>query len=113
MRKRIIYVIIIVVLLLTGCTIGGSFYMLNFSLTPDAKILSKDADSYPFMYRNYPFLRPWVDSLKQVDALKDTFIINPHGIQLHACVNRARHDPEGCDGAGFNPGKRTYYKEDI
>ena len=47
MRKRIIYVIIIVVLLLTGCTIGGSFYMLNFSLTPDAKILSKDADSYP------------------------------------------------------------------
>ena len=58
--------------------------MLNFSLTPNAKILSKDADSYPFMYRNYPFLRPWVDSLKQVDALKDTFIINPHGIQLHA-----------------------------
>ena len=71
-------------LALTGCTIGGSFYMLNFSLTPNAKILSKDADSYPFMYRNYPFLRPWVDSLKQVDALKDTFIINPHGIQLHA-----------------------------
>ena len=84
MRKRIIYVIIIVVLLLTGCTIGGSFYMLNFSLTPDAKILSKDADSYPYMYRNYPFLRPWVDSLRQADALKDTFIINPHGIQLHA-----------------------------
>ena len=68
MRKRIIYVIIIVVLLLTGCTIGGSFYMLNFSLTPDAKILSKDADSYPYMYRNYPFLRPWVDSLRQADA---------------------------------------------
>ena len=84
MRKRVIYVIIIVVLLLTGCTIGGSFYMLNFSLTPDAKILSKDADSYPYMYRNYPFLRPWVDSLRQADALKDTFIINPHGIQLHA-----------------------------
>ena len=58
--------------------------MLNFSLTPNGKILSKDADSYPFMYKNYPFLRPWVDSLKQVDALKDTFIINPHGIQLHA-----------------------------
>ena len=28
MRKRIIYVIIIVVLLLTGCTIGGSFYII-------------------------------------------------------------------------------------
>jgi len=36
-----------------------------------------------------------------------------HGIQLHARVDRARYDPEGCDGAGFNPGERTYYKEDI
>ena len=84
MRRKVVYSIIIIMLALTGCTIGGSFYMLNFSLTPNAKILSKDADSYPFMYRDYPFLRPWVDSLKQVDALKDTFIINPHGIQLHA-----------------------------
>ena len=84
MRRKVVYSIIIIMLALTGCTIGGSFYMLNFSLTPNAKILSKDADSYPFMYKNYPFLRPWVDSLRQVDALKDTFIINPHGIQLHA-----------------------------
>ncbi len=67
--------------------------MLNFSLTPNAKILSKDADSYPFMYRDYPFLRPWVDSLKQVDALKDTFIINPHGIQLHAYYVAAPKPP--------------------
>lgn len=84
MKKRAVYSIIIIMLVLTSCTIGGSFYMLNFSLTPNAKILSKDADSYPYMYRNYPFLRPWVDSLKQVNALKDTFIINPQGIQLHA-----------------------------
>ena len=69
MRKRIIYVIIIVVLLLTGCTIGGSFYMLNFSLTPDAKILSKDADSYPYMYRNYPFLaHGWIVCAKRTHS---------------------------------------------
>ena len=84
MKKRAVYSIIIIMLVLTSCTIGGGFYMLKFSLTPNAKILSKDADSYPYMYRNYPFLRPWVDSLKQVNALKDTFIINPQGIQLHA-----------------------------
>ena len=84
MKKKVVYSIIIIMLVFTSCTIGGSFYMLNFSLTPNAKILSKDADSYPFMYRNYPFLRPWVDSLRQADALKDTFIINPQGIQLHA-----------------------------
>ena len=75
MKKRAVYSIIIIMLALTSCTIGGSFYMLNFSLTPNAKILSKDANSYPYMYRNYPFLRPWVDSLKQVNALKDSLSI--------------------------------------
>ena len=74
MRRKVVYSIIVVMLILTGCTIGGSFYMLNLSLTPDGKILYKDADSYPFMYRNYPFLRSWVDSLRQVNALKDTFM---------------------------------------
>ena len=43
-------------LALTGCTIGGSFYMLNFSLTPNAKILSKDAAQVP-PQECFPFLR--------------------------------------------------------
>lgn len=63
-KKKVVYSIILLMLVMTGCTIGGSFYMLNFSLVPDAKILSKDADTYPYMYDNYPFLRPWIDSLK-------------------------------------------------
>ena len=75
---------IILLVILTGCTIGGSYYMLNFSLTPNARIRAKDADSYRYLYANYPFLRPWVDSLNQVNALKDTFILNPEGIRLHA-----------------------------
>lgn len=83
-KKKVVYSIILLMLVMTGCTIGGSFYMLNFSLVPDAKILSKDADTYPYMYDNYPFLRPWIDSLKQENALRDTFIVNPQGVQLHA-----------------------------
>ena len=75
---------IILLVILTGCMIGGSYYMLNFSLTPNARIRAKDADSYRYLYANYPFLRPWVDSLNQVNALKDTFILNPEGIRLHA-----------------------------
>lgn len=82
--RKIVYSAIIIMLILTGCTIGGSYYMLNYSLRPDGKILAKNADSYPFMYKNYPFLRPWVDSLRQVDGLKDTFVLNPRGVQLHA-----------------------------
>lgn len=82
--KKVVYIVILLMLVLTGCTIGGSYYMLNYSLRPNAKLFAKNADSYPFMYKNYPFLRPWVDSLRQADALKDTFILNPHGVQLHA-----------------------------
>lgn len=76
---------IILLVILTGCMIGGSYYMLNFSLTPNARIRAKDADSYRYLYANYPFLRPWVDSLNQVNALKDTFILNP-GRHTTACL---------------------------
>ena len=34
---------IILLVILTGCMIGGSYYMLNFSLTPNARIRAKDA----------------------------------------------------------------------
>ena len=84
MKKGIKISVVILLLLLTGCTIGGSFFMLNYSLRPEAKIRAKNADSYPFMYENYPFLRPWVDSLNQAHALRDTFVLNPEGIRLHA-----------------------------
>ena len=83
-KKNWIIGAIVFLLVLTGCTVGGSYYMLNFSLTPNAKIRAKDADSYEYMYPNYPFLRPWVDSLNKVNALRDTFILNPEGIRLHA-----------------------------
>lgn len=91
MKKKILYGVLIVLILLSGCTVGGSFFMLNYSLRPNAKIKKKDADSYQFMYENYPFLRPWVDSLNQANALKDTFILNPEGIRLHAYYIAAPH----------------------
>lgn len=89
MGKRILYGVLIVLLLCIGGMIGGGYYMLGYSLRPNEKILSKDADSYPYMYENYPFLHPWVDSLRQADALRDTFITNPEGVQLHAYYIRA------------------------
>jgi len=57
--------------------------MLNYSLTP--KNRGKDIEgSYRFMYDRYDFLESWVDSLNLAGALRDTSIINPEGIPLHA-----------------------------
>lgn len=65
MKKGIKIGVITLLLLLTGCTIGGSFFMLNYSLRPEAKIRAKNADSYPFMYKNYPFCVPgWIVSIR-------------------------------------------------
>ena len=64
--------------------IGGSFYLLSYSLQPNADIRKKNADAWEYMFTTYPFLEPWVDSLNHIGALRDTFIYNPEGIRLHA-----------------------------
>ena len=40
--------------------------------------------SYEYMHSKYPFITPWLDSLQTTGALRDTFIINRKGRQLHA-----------------------------
>lgn len=82
--KKIAYSVIGIALFIGAIIIGGSFYMLHLSLTPDEKIEKKNAETFSFMYNDYPFLESWVDSLQQNKALKDTFILNPQGVRLHA-----------------------------
>ena len=82
--RRIARIITGFILLLVAAVIGGSFYMLAFSLRPDAKMREKNATAYEYMYAEYPFLRPWVDSLQTAGALRDTVIADPRGVRLHA-----------------------------
>ena len=65
MKKGIKIGVITLLLLLTGCTIGGSFFMLNYSLRPEAKIRAKNADSYPSCTRIILFCVPgWIVSIR-------------------------------------------------
>ena len=45
--------------------------------------------SFTFMREKYPQIIPWVDSLQNHHALRDTFIISPDGIRMHAFYARA------------------------
>lgn len=83
-KKTFVILILAVVVLLGTAVIGGSCYLLDFALTPDAKIRDKDLKTDSFMVANYPFLKPWMDSLQQHKVLKDTFILNEEGFRLHA-----------------------------
>ena len=66
--KRIVRIVVVSVLLLAAIVAGGSLYMLSYSLRPDATMRAKNASSYEYMYGEYPFLRPWVDSLERTGA---------------------------------------------
>ena len=39
--------------------------MLGFSLRPEETMRAKNATAYEYMYAEYPFLRPWTDSLEK------------------------------------------------
>lgn len=65
--------------------------MLEFSLVPDKN--RADTDScYRQLFNNYPETEKWVDSLKSINALRDTFITMPEGYLGHAYyVNTGSH----------------------
>lgn len=92
--KRIVRALVVVAVLLVAAVAGGSFYMLSYSLTPEQTIRAKNAASYEYMYGEYPFLQPWVDSLQRTGALRDTVIRREDGVRLHALYAAA---PEPTD----------------
>lgn len=82
MKKRI-YIVSTCIIAIVALLVGAGFYMLGYSLQPANE--GKDLEgSFRYMYKEYPELESWVDSLQQVGALKDTFILAPDKARLHA-----------------------------
>lgn len=92
--KKTVRALAVSLLLLLAVLLGGSLYMLSYALTPEAAIRAKDVSSYEYMYAEYPFLEPWVDSLRRAGALRDTVIRSEDGVRLHALYAAA---PEPTD----------------
>ena len=70
--------------------LGASVFMLHYALTPAHRGLDIES-SYTQMYEKYPFLKHWVDSLNQAEALRDTTILSNKGTKLHALYIDAPH----------------------
>ncbi len=83
MKKVMVTLILLMLLLMT--IIGGSYYMLGYSLAPDPD-RRDTAQCYKELFENYPDMRPWVDSLRSCDGLRDTFVTMPTGERHHALV---------------------------
>lgn len=83
-KKRITIIsIATAIIIICGILIGGSLYMLDYSLRPVNR--GKDMKgSELYMRDKYPQINTWLDSLQANSLLKDTFITAPDGIKLHA-----------------------------
>lgn len=85
--KRALAWVAAILLVLLTLTVGGSFYMLDYSLSPDPN--RSDVDSvYRYMYSHAPDMEPWVDSLRAAHLLRDTFITMDDGRRAHAIYLR-------------------------
>lgn len=82
MKKMIVWCVVVVLVVLTLVTVGGSFYMLEYSLSPDAN-RADTAFCFREQFRTYPETHPWVDSLRRIDALRDTFVTEPENNEKH------------------------------
>ena len=83
MKKRVIWSVVVVLMVVVITIIGSGFYMLDYSLAPVPN-RTDTAACFREQYKAYPETRPWVDSLRRIDALRDTFVTMPTGERHHA-----------------------------
>lgn len=87
---KIKYVIIGVLAVLIIALAGSTIFVLNAVLTPDRNSGATYEECYDVLYKWYPETKPWVDSLRQNKALKDTTILAQDGDKHHALFVYAR-----------------------
>lgn len=80
--KAAAWSIVVVVMVFLMVIIGSSFFMLEYSLAPDEN-RTDTAHCFRELFKTYPETRPWVDSLRKADALRDTFVIMPGSGEKH------------------------------
>ena len=84
MKRKIIIGLIVVLAVAAVAIVGASFYMLDYSLSPEEN-RTDTAYCFRVQFETYPETRPWVDSLRRHHALRDTFVVVPEsGERLHA-----------------------------
>lgn len=87
MKKVIVWCISAVLVIVIISIIGGSFYMLDYSLSPDPE-RTDTAQCFREQFKTYPETQPWIDSLRKSGALRDTFVTMPTGEKHHALFIR-------------------------
>lgn len=83
MKRRIIVIGSVAILLIVAL-FGASNFMLEYSLCPGADVPFSREAAWKGMFRDYPDMQAWRDSLLHEGALHDTTIVRQDGVKLHA-----------------------------
>ena len=81
--KRIFWGILTVFIILAAVTIGGSMYMLSYSLSPEEE-RTDTSRCFHRLAERHPEIQSWMDSLRMCGGLRDTFVLMPSGERHHA-----------------------------
>lgn len=81
MKKKIVVAAIAVVLVCVVGVVGGSLYMVDYALSSQPRSRKPDL---ALEMKRYPELKPWIDSLRSAQALRDTFVVMSDGGRQHA-----------------------------
>lgn len=90
-RRRVWWIIGIVCTILAIGLGGASWYMLDYALCPDRPTSYDLPRQLARTVQENPQIKPWIDSLQQHHALRDTFVTMPTGERHHAVYVRAPH----------------------
>ena len=75
----------VILILILALLAGSGLYLQWYALTARGNERGKDLNgSYEYMFRTYPHIWNWADSLNHHKALRDTFITADDGTRLHA-----------------------------
>ena len=88
-RKIIRWSIISLLLVFGIFTVGGSFYLIHFALLPKDKVVKSRKTALERTFKDYPYMKFWIDSLNSCKAIHDTVIVNSEGVKLHGYYLKA------------------------
>lgn len=86
-RNIVIPVILFLLALIFIVLYAGSSYMIGYSLSPEQNREDVDRD-YAQLFNHMPDMKPWTDSLRSKQLLRDTFVVMPSGERHHALYLR-------------------------
>ncbi len=79
--KKLIISLTSVLAVLVIAVVAGGLYLVSYALTPE---MMTPEEAEKITRERHDVINPWLDSLQTCQALKDTFIVAPDGLKMHA-----------------------------